>query len=299
MKLNFNKISFLNKRNETDSNIYKIEDLVIDPEFESIFPQTEININKIFNSYLDRGFDYTCPIICWKFDGHVIVIDGHTRIKACKKANIESVPVVFKMFTPNTRESVIKWIRDNQNKRRNLEKTELEISIFKQLVDYERQENKGKYSNEYLMQDLGIKETQLRKYREVLRNGSSEQIDRILNGKSSLNKIFNEIKNSQNPVKEKSEKSEKSEKKIFISFDKNSDSFSEEKKSVLKNLIESEKYFLKYLYAFSKESISDESQELLKTYCNNLHLLSDYEYVWNAMVKAISELENKGIPGNK
>ena len=57
------------------------------------------------------------------------------------------------------------------------------------------------------MQDLGIKETQLRKYREVLRNGSSEQIDRILNGKSSLNKIFNEIKNSQNPVKEKSEKS--------------------------------------------------------------------------------------------
>ena len=287
MKLNFKKIGIFSKNENPKKNYLKISDLTIDPEFEAIYPQTEFNINKICSSILEKGFDADCEIICWRWNGKIIVVDGHTRLKACKKSGIiDSVPVVFKTF--NSREEVIQFIRDNQNRRRNLERNQLEVSIFQQLLDYEKSENKKKYTNEYIMQNLGIKETQLRKYREVLRNGTKEQLDLIINGKSSLNKIFNEIKGSQNPEKRRSEKSEE---KKYISFDKNSFSHSE---AIPKDLLEAEKFFLKFLYSFTKETTSEETKETIRTYCNNKHMLTEYEYVWNAMVKAISELKLNG-----
>jgi ParB family chromosome partitioning protein len=74
------------------------DSLTTDKDFESLYSRKEKLTEAIARDMHEKGYDEAMPIICWERegeDGHgsLIVIDGHTRLLAAKKAGLQEVLV--------------------------------------------------------------------------------------------------------------------------------------------------------------------------------------------------------------
>ena len=87
-----------------------------DPEFENLFLQDKENIDSIAEKIKAEGFSDAHPLIIWKEKD--ILVDGHTRLKAARKAGCFQVPVMYESFA--SREEALKAAMDEQIQRRNL-----------------------------------------------------------------------------------------------------------------------------------------------------------------------------------
>src|SRR5574344_1982696 len=75
--------------------IVSISKLKFDEDFKGLFEQEPEKVERITENMKQNGFDKSQPIIVtpdWK------ILDGNSRYLAAKKANIEYVPVVVKVF---------------------------------------------------------------------------------------------------------------------------------------------------------------------------------------------------------
>jgi hypothetical protein len=99
-----------------DSTI-PLDDIKDDPEFRSLIPRlSETELEGLVKSLCEAG-GCLSPIVVWTCDGVKIVVDGHNRLKICKKYQLSYS--IREMEFPD-REAVKEWIVQHQLSRRNL-----------------------------------------------------------------------------------------------------------------------------------------------------------------------------------
>lgn len=97
----------------------RVGDLISREPFRCLFPGNRELVDKIADSMRQDGYDPTWPIATWGG----VVLDGHTRLAAARKARLQVVPVAMHHF-PDEAAALEYAIRCQRN-RRNLTAAEL------------------------------------------------------------------------------------------------------------------------------------------------------------------------------
>lgn len=96
------------KTNDKDKNtkikMVNVEQLKFDREFKAVFQQEIDKVTEIANDIRLNGFDKTRPIVVTEA---YIIVDGHSRFMAAKKAGLQQVPVIIKKF--ESRDATIEY----------------------------------------------------------------------------------------------------------------------------------------------------------------------------------------------
>lgn len=93
--------------------------LKMEEPFRNLFPIRQTVLAEIIDDMNVNGFDFGHPIVVWK----MIVVDGHTRLKAAIAAGLETVPVICRQF--NDENEALEYAIRCQRNRRNLTNGEL------------------------------------------------------------------------------------------------------------------------------------------------------------------------------
>lgn len=91
--------------------------IVIDPEFQAVFPTSAEERKCLEANIIAFGFARD-PLVVWKDkNGKTILLDGHNRYEICTRLNLPYRTVEIEL---EDREAAEAWIDDNQLGRRNL-----------------------------------------------------------------------------------------------------------------------------------------------------------------------------------
>jgi ParB family chromosome partitioning protein len=187
------------------------DSLEIDSDFEGLYSRKEKLVETIEKDIRENGYDEATPIICWERkgeDGHksLIVIDGHTRLLAAKKAGLQKVLVSVMVF-PDKNAALLHAIH-YQRDRRNM--SDADIYICTGVVDKRKprggdrrsESSKSKGSTEPIETKssaretadiIGTSDTKVKKVR-FIRANADEQLKRdVREGKKTINGAYNEI----------------------------------------------------------------------------------------------------------
>ena len=100
----------------------------IDDDFAGLIGIDEESYEQIVTDMKANKFDHSTPLIVWAEED--VLIDGHQRLKAAKKANIAEVPVVRRSFA--SREDASDYAIRCQTARRNLTGGDL-LKLFRKV----------------------------------------------------------------------------------------------------------------------------------------------------------------------
>ncbi len=164
----------------------------------ALFPIGEDPLESIRIDMELNGFDEAFPIIVWKENN--TIVDGHTRLKAAQKLEMEEVPVLFRNF--ETEDDAILYAFHLQRNRRNLADNDIlrclelldnlkSASVSKETG--EAKEPTRKETAELRAQELGTTKTKIEKARKVLEHASDDIKDAVGSGEKTINKAFNEM----------------------------------------------------------------------------------------------------------
>jgi ParB-like chromosome segregation protein Spo0J len=205
-------------------------DFIINEEFARLIPPlSSEELEKLEQSLVNEG----ClnPLIVW----NNTIIDGHHRYAICIKHGI-SFNVIEKMEL-ETELDVKLWMINNQFSRRNLP-TETRLALayrFKEfeaekakerqlasLKQFSKQEESAELSQstdrlaltsrgdtensktlEIIAQKAGVSTTTAFQYDAIQRKGTEEQKAKVAEGKSSINKVYTEIKQAKQSEEER------------------------------------------------------------------------------------------------
>lgn len=170
--------------------------------FRDLFPVEDNLVKEIYWDMQKNGFDESKPIVLWK--GKSIVIDGHTRLRAARKAGLLQVPVVMKDF--DDEEDALEYAINCQKNRRNL--TDREIIQCIAALDKRKDKNanlrqglseaphgaSGKTASETASL-LGINHRKVEKARTILDKAPEEVKDAVKSGAISINSAYNKTVN--------------------------------------------------------------------------------------------------------
>jgi len=196
----------------------KIKDLRMDKPFKGLFPIEQDTIEAIAQDMKVNGYDLSHPVVVWL--GQNIVIDGNTRILAAKLAGLETVPVDTKDFKDE--HEALQYAIHNQRDRRNL--TDADLLRWIELVDGKKQrggdrkskEAKSKGSSEPIdsaketAKIVGTSETKVKKARTIFDHADEEIKQEVLEGKKSIHKVAQEVREKRKEAQEKQEEKDKS-----------------------------------------------------------------------------------------
>lgn len=205
-------------------------DFIINEEFARLIPPlSSEELEKLEQSLVNEG----ClnPLIVW----NNTIIDGHHRYAICIKHNI-SFEIIEKKEL-ETELDVKLWMINNQFSRRNLAiETRLALAYrFKELEaekakerqlsalkQFSKQEESGELSQstdrlaltprsetensktlDIIAQKAGVSTTTAFQYDAIQRKGTEEQKAKVAEGKSSINKVYTEIKQAKQSEEER------------------------------------------------------------------------------------------------
>jgi ParB family chromosome partitioning protein len=165
-------------------------------EFEELFPVIAGNQEKINRRMEERGYDESQPLHVWEGEGGtVVLIDGHHRLRAARKAGITEVPCYFHHFEDT--EEALEYAIAIQVERRNLRDAELMIML--KVVDKLKERGKGPCgergkSAKRTAEILGTNTSKVEKARMVEKYGSEELKEKVASGEISLNQAYMEAR---------------------------------------------------------------------------------------------------------
>jgi hypothetical protein len=163
------------------------DEIVIDPEISAIFKINDKILEEIYQKMLLWGFDESQPLVLQK--GTNILLDGHTRLAAARKAGFTEVPVVLREF--ESREEAAMYTFERQALRRNL--TGAEILTAAQMIP-ERKERDGKgRAAEQLAKRINVGAATIYQAKAILKDGPEELIQAVKNGDMSIKKAYGKI----------------------------------------------------------------------------------------------------------
>lgn len=180
------------------SRIRRIEEIKVTNDFSTLFPIREDILKDITEKILESGYDKSWPVHIWKEQD--MLVDGHTRRLAALNAGLMEIPAFEHSFA--SLEEAIEYAISCQTSRRNLNDAELFTALSKldQLKNpgkksEDSEEEKGK-SSEKLAAKLNTSARKVEKARAVQKQGTDEIKEAVSSGKMSINKAYQEIKNS-------------------------------------------------------------------------------------------------------
>lgn len=195
----------------------KIEDLVIDKEFEELLPVlTPDEFYKLEKSILKNGL--LDPIKIWQDPKtkQWVIIDGHNRYKILKKNNISrrywcDYKILYEDELP-TREDVKQWMLEQQLGRRNLSEAE-RYEIVQKFKTVIKQKAKGNQSSggkglsnlskvntrKEMAKAVGVSEGTYQKMEKVMESDNEELKQRLREKKISVDKAYQEVHSKKKP----------------------------------------------------------------------------------------------------
>ena len=188
-----------------------IDKIVIIDELSSMFKSDEDVLERLVESMKD-GFNPSHPLHIFRYKGQWVLIDGHTRDLAARKAGIKKVYVQIHDF--KTLEEAKLYSMEEQFNRRNTDDPDL-LRQFLTLRD-----------NNLSVKDIAEKtkssKRQIYKLKETVEKASPEQIKLIDSGEKTINQIYTEIKTKE--VQEKEEaKALEEQKEVKLAIENNID----------------------------------------------------------------------------
>ena len=192
----------------------KLEDLVVDREFEELLPVlTPEEFERLEKSVVKNGM--LDPIKVWEEPdtGKYIIIDGHNRCKISKKNNIslnywENYKIMYADELP-TRDDVKRWMLEQQLGRRNLseaEKYEI-VQKFKNVFEQKAKKNQslgGKGSanlpkvdtRKEMAKATGVSEGTYRKMDIVMKSDNEDLKQKLREKKVSVDAAYKNVKST-------------------------------------------------------------------------------------------------------
>ncbi|GBU28283.1 hypothetical protein R84B8_01841 [Treponema sp. R8-4-B8] len=167
----------------------QIDKIIIDPEISKIFKPSEKVIDEICEGIKKDGFHKEEPVTLWE----KILVDGHQRYAAAKKAGLAEIPYIEKNF--ENREDAIFYTYERQVIRRNLDGADI-LVIAEMIPDTRSRNGDGRAAVE-LAKRVGIGGTTMYQAKSVLKNASEEDLQDIKEGKTSIKKVYNKSKGKQ------------------------------------------------------------------------------------------------------
>jgi len=165
-----------------------IDKIVIDPEISGKFKIVDYVVEDICQSILKDGFHKEEPVALWA--GKNILLDGHQRRVAAKKAGLDEIPYIEKEFA--NRDEAILYTLERQVTRRNL--TADEILYAASLIPNEKAKNGEGRSTEIWAKRLGVSNSTISRAKQILENAPEEDIQAIRDGKETITNSYKKMK---------------------------------------------------------------------------------------------------------
>ena len=189
MRLFGNTTKKANDKDNAKIKMVEVSQLRFDRDFKNVFQQENDKVAEIANDMRANGFDKSRPIIVTEA---YIIVDGHSRFMAAKKAGLEKVPVIIKKF--DSRDETIEYEYKMQLNSRRLTDGEYFAAFLK--LDEIRRSNPNAQgsSDEAIGRQLNKSARQVCKMREIAKKADAALLDKIQNGSVSINKAHEMIK---------------------------------------------------------------------------------------------------------
>ena len=171
----------------------RIDKIVIDPEISKMFNLSENVIDEICESIKKDGYHKEEPVTLWA--GHNILLDGHQRYTAAKRAGEVEIPYVEKTF--ESRDDVLLYTFERQAIRRNLSGAEI-LAVSKLLPKQKQKNGEGRAAKSWADR-LGVSEDMVYKGKWVAENASEEDIQDIKEGKATVTGVYRKNKQPKEP----------------------------------------------------------------------------------------------------
>jgi|GEM_PF-1566384 hypothetical protein len=188
------------------------KDIKTNETFSSLFPVNQALLAKIESSVKENGFDPCYPVVLatWKGQKEPVCIDGHTRILAAKNIGIEAIPFFVREEFQSEQEALEHAIRLQSN-RRNLTDADILSCVALLHTPMARggdrrskqakskpqscgNENARSSSAEHTATLLNISTRKVEQALTVIKRGTPETREAILQNEISINRACEEIK---------------------------------------------------------------------------------------------------------
>lgn len=177
------------------SKSIQVSEIEAHEKFRTLFKIDEDVLQRITSSMKRTGFDASQPVHIWKHTDdvgttHNYLIDGYTRLSACKEAGITSVPYYEDKF--DTEEQAFMHVLHLQVDRRNLAPEEL-LKFIEELMGSEHVKHTKGRTSEVIAGTLGLSPRTVQKAINVIENGDEETKEKIASGEMTINRADKEI----------------------------------------------------------------------------------------------------------
>lgn len=169
------------------------------PELRDIFPRDE-KIMEYITAQIREGFDPAEPIVYWKFEGKLIIVDGNTRFECTIKAGRTKILAIEREF--ENLEAAIAYAKHRQV-RRNL--TDQQVYMIAN-AEIETERGSGR-DVEVKAKMTGLSPSTIQHAKTVNKKASEEIKKKLEDGEISLNQAYETV----NPSKKKSKKKDEEE----------------------------------------------------------------------------------------
>lgn len=189
-----------------------IDRLETDPDLSSLFPIESSQLEAVYKSIVEDGFSEAEPISVWQ---NYIIVDGHTRLEAAKKAG-ESRVFIYNHDFADKREA-LEYAIARQRDRRNLTKKQIDSFVARAIAALDRVGKSGERTDlaspEARLQsntrsgksaaataervsnlaNLSVSRATVERARKVLKEGNEEIKEKLLSGEVSPSAAYRAV----------------------------------------------------------------------------------------------------------
>jgi hypothetical protein len=178
----------------------KPSELTISETLSGLFRADKAMIEAISEAMKSGGYDTAFPVVCSEVGGYVV--DGHTRIKAAKKAGVSTIPVIFRRFEDES--EAVEYAIKCQRNRRNLTDAELlrciaELDKRKQGARNDIPQYCGMLGAAATAEAVGISQRKVEQARTVIDHAPPEVRQAVEAGDMSINAAYTATQAARKP----------------------------------------------------------------------------------------------------
>lgn len=196
------------KKKKENKNIGKTinvdpREIKLHPQISKMFEIDDEILKEIIESMKSTGFDRSQSLVVFYINNELYLAEGHTRRKASIEANIDKVPVYIEDFTE---EEALNYCYKRQFQRRQTTQGQLLKAVMN--IELKTNRDGSGRSSDILSKKYKVSTGTIINARFVAKNASKADLKAIEEGKTTINKIFQKIKNIEKQKKEDETKKE-------------------------------------------------------------------------------------------
>lgn len=172
-----------------------IENFVQIPELRDIFPRDKNLMEYITSDMKKNGYDFTEPLVFWKYNGENVIVDGNTRFECALAAGLKKVVAGEHDF--ESLEQAVEYAKHRQVRRSLTQQQIYQIAN----IEFEHERGEGR-DVEIKAKMTGLSPSTIQHAKTIEKKGSEEIKAAVKSGDLSINEAYKKV----NPPKKKKEK---------------------------------------------------------------------------------------------